>query len=50
LVRGKVEPAVFHLRKSAIIALRRSDKLHGKNNLPRWRVEWHFSPELFPVV
>ncbi len=46
LVRGKAQPAAFHFKKSAILCLRATDKTHGSGSLPRWRVTWHFSPEL----
>ncbi|MCF3651378.1 SixA phosphatase family protein [Synoicihabitans lomoniglobus] len=46
LVRGKANPVGFHVKKSAIICLRLSDKVHGRSKLPRWRVAWHFCPEL----
>ena len=48
LVRDKPSPVAFHFKKSAIIALRRADKLHGNSGFPRWKVAWHFSPELLP--
>lgn len=46
LVRGKPNPAVFALRKGAVIALERTEKIHRKSGQPRWRVRWHLSPEL----
>lgn len=46
LVRGKPGPVGFALRKGAVIALERTDKLHRKSQQPRWRVRWHLSPEL----
>lgn len=46
LVRDKPKPVAFHLRKGAVIALQREDALHKRSGLPRWRVRWHFSPEL----
>lgn len=46
LIRGKPHPDAFHLKKSAVLALRRSDQMHPKTGLPRWRVAWHFSPEM----
>lgn len=50
LVRGKTSPVIFHLRKSGIISLRRTDRTHGGTDLPRWRVAWHFGPELLPAT
>lgn len=49
LVRGRKRPVVFNLRKGAVIALERDDRLHRKSGLPRWRVRWHLSPELLPL-
>lgn len=46
LIRGKPQPNAFHFKKSAVLALRRADQLHPKTGLPRWRVAWHFSPEM----
>lgn len=46
LVRGKATPVIFHLRKGAVVALERTERLHGKSGLPRWRIRWHLSPEL----
>ncbi len=50
LARGKSSPVIFNLRKGAVIALERGDRVHGKNGLPRWRLRWHFSPELLPTT
>ncbi len=46
LVRGKTTPTAFVMRKGAVLALERTDRLHRKTGLPRWRVRWHLSPEL----
>lgn len=46
LIRDKSTPVAFHLKKTAIITLRRADKVHPRTGLPRWRLAWHFSPEL----
>jgi phosphohistidine phosphatase len=48
LVRDKRKPVAFHLRKGAVIALQREDAVHKRSGLPRWRIRWHFSPELLP--
>ncbi|MBT5901907.1 MAG: hypothetical protein HOH58_07340 [Opitutaceae bacterium] len=39
---------LFHFKKNSVMALRRGDDTHAKSGLPRWRVAWHFSPELLP--
>ena len=46
LVRGKVKPVGFEFRKSAVLALEKSGGCHKKSGRARWRVRWHFSPEL----
>ena len=38
----------FHFKKNSVLALRRTETIHPKSGLPRWRVAWHFSPELLP--
>ncbi|HEY0947051.1 MAG TPA: histidine phosphatase family protein [Opitutaceae bacterium] len=48
LVRGRKKPIAFALRKGAVVALERDERVHKKSGLPRWRVRWHFSPELLP--
>lgn len=48
LVRGRKKPVVFALRKGAVVALERDERVHKKSGLPRWRVRWHLSPELLP--
>ncbi len=50
LVRGKARPVAFNLRKGAMISLSAADGVHKLNGLPRWRVRWHFSPELLPAA
>ena len=50
LVRGHASPNVFHLKKNAVIMLRRTDKTHRDTGKTRWRVGWHFAPELLPIV
>ena len=50
LVRGKPSPNAFHLKKNAVIMLRRTDKVHPNTNQVRWRVGWHFAPELLPIT
>jgi len=46
LVRGKLKPVEFEFKKSAILALEKSVGRHKKSGRARWRVRWHFSPEL----
>ena len=46
LVRGKLKPVGFEFKKSAILALEKSGGRHKKSGRARWRVRWHFSPEL----
>jgi phosphohistidine phosphatase len=46
LVRGKLKPVGFELKKSAILALEKTGGRHKKSGRARWRVCWHFSPEL----
>lgn len=46
LVRGRPQPAAFALKKGAVLTLERGSGIHKKSALPRWRVRWHFSPEL----
>lgn len=46
LVRGKVKPVGFEFRKSAVLALEKTGGSHKKSGRARWRVRWHFSPEL----
>ena len=41
-------PTFFKLRKGAIIALEPLEGTHKRDGRPRWRVRWHFSPELLP--
>lgn len=48
LVSGRAEPPLFHFKKNAVLALRRSDELHAATGLARWRVAWHFTPEFLP--
>lgn len=50
LVRGRTRPAAFKLRKGAILALEPDNGTHKRDGRPRWRVRWHFSPELLPPV
>jgi phosphohistidine phosphatase len=50
LVRGQVNPTAFHLKKNAVIMLRRTDKVHRPTGQARWRVGWHFTPELLPLA
>jgi len=46
LVRGKVKPVGFEFRKNAVLALEKTGGSHKKSGRHRWRVRWHFSPEL----
>jgi phosphohistidine phosphatase len=46
LVRDKRKPVAFRLRKGAILALEREEAVHKRSGHPRWRVRWHFSPEM----
>ena len=49
LVSGRAYPERFILRKGAVLALERSDRVHKRSGLPRWQVRWHLSPELLPA-
>lgn len=49
LVRGQSAPPAFHLKKNATIMLRRTDKVHAETGQVRWRIGWHFAPELLPL-
>jgi phosphohistidine phosphatase len=46
LVRGKLKPAAFDLKKGAIVELELAGGRHKKSARCRWHVRWHFSPEL----
>ncbi|HUJ43550.1 MAG TPA: phosphohistidine phosphatase SixA [Opitutaceae bacterium] len=46
LVRGKVKPAGFVFKKSAMLALETTGGRHKKSGRTRWCACWHFSPEL----
>ena len=46
LVRGKVKPAGFAFRKSAVLALETTGGRHKKSGRSRWCACWQFSPEL----
>lgn len=46
LVRGKVSPVMFNLKKGAVIALERTERVHKASGWPRWRVRWVLAPEL----
>jgi len=48
LVRGKPGTNLWNLRKGAVIALEPENKIRKKTGRRRWRVSWHFSPELLP--
>jgi len=46
LVRGKVRPVGFDIKKTAVLALEKGGGNHKKSGRSCWRVRWHFSPEL----
>ena len=48
LVTSRASPALFHFKKSSVLALRLSNEQHANTGLSRWRVAWHYSPELLP--
>jgi phosphohistidine phosphatase len=48
LVRGKAHPALFNLKKSALLTLEATGGFHKKTGQTRWRVRWQLSPELLP--
>ncbi|MEY4488570.1 MAG: hypothetical protein RIQ79_1078 [Verrucomicrobiota bacterium] len=51
LVRGKAAPDLFELKKSALLTLEPSRRMHKNSGHPRWRVRWQVSPELLiPLV
>jgi len=49
LVRGKVHPTAFEMKKGAVLALERTDEVHKKSGDPRWIVTWHLAPALLPL-
>lgn len=50
LIRGRVNPLQFDLRKGAVVALESTDGIHRKTGLRRWQVRWLLSPELLRGV
>ncbi len=48
LTTGWPNQELVHLKKNAIIALRRSDEIFADTGLPRWRTAWHYTPEFLP--
>ena len=48
LVRSKVKPVAFDVKKGAVVALETTSGRHKKSDRTRWHVCWHFSPELLP--
>ena len=48
LVRGKARPALFVLKKCALITLELADTTHKKTGHARWVARWHVTPELLP--
>lgn len=50
LVRGRSSPALFTMKKAAVITLELTGSAHKKSGFSRWRVRWQVSPELLPAV
>ncbi|MCU0794041.1 MAG: histidine phosphatase family protein [Opitutaceae bacterium] len=48
LVRGREKPALFTLKKAAVLTLEPSKSVFKKNGFARWRVRWLLAPELLP--
>lgn len=48
LTTGWPDQELVHVKKNAIICLRRSDSVFADTGLARWRVAWHYSPEFLP--
>lgn len=48
LVRGKRKPALFELKKGAVLALEPSGDVHKRTGRPRWHACWQICPELLP--
>jgi len=48
LTTGWGDRELMHIKKNAIIALRRSDETFAETGLARWRVAWHYTPEFLP--
>lgn len=46
LVRGKIHPVAFEMKKGAVLALERTDDVHRKTGEPRWVAAWHVIPAL----
>ncbi|MFA5057140.1 MAG: phosphohistidine phosphatase SixA [Opitutaceae bacterium] len=46
LVRGKLKPVGFDVRKSAVLAFETTGGQHKKTGRARWCLRWHLSPEL----
>jgi len=49
LIAGRPYPERFTMRKGAVLALERTDRIHKKSGFRRWQVRWHLSPELLPA-
>jgi len=48
LVTGRDDLDLIHVKKNAIICLRRSDAVFADTGLARWRLAWHYTPEFLP--
>ncbi len=46
LVRGKVKPVQFELKKGAVLALESTGGVHTKAGRRRWQVRWLLAPAL----
>ncbi len=46
LVRSKVKPVQFELKKGAVLALESTGGVHKKTGRRRWQVRWLLAPEL----
>jgi phosphohistidine phosphatase len=48
-LRGKPKPALFELKKGAVLVLEPTGTVHKNTGRPRWHACWHFTPDLLPV-
>jgi phosphohistidine phosphatase len=46
LVRGKVRPVAFVLKKGSVLAFAPTGSVHKKSGRPRWHALWHIEPAL----
>lgn len=46
LIRGRPKPVFCDFKKAAVMALRRTDSLHKRTELPRWELIWFVTPSL----